>query len=88
MSHHKDTCFQHGFLCTALNAIYRKVSVKQYVFLRQKIRSMLEGSAVLPMNIEGNPHLKYICNASMFAAMAHAYRLGIIDQWITNQKEK
>ena len=88
MSHHEDYCFQHGFLCTAINIAYLHLSGKQHDFLRQKIRNMLNGYFVLPIVMENDLHHKYLGNESMFAAMAHAYRLGIIDQWITNQKEK
>lgn len=88
MSYCENTCFQHGFLCTALESICHKISVGQYGFLRRKIHSMLNGNDVLSVEAEGNPQLKYLGNESMFAAMSHAYRLGIIDQWITNQKEK
>lgn len=88
MSHHEDICFQHGFLCTALNSSYRFLSERQSAFLREKIDDMLNGYFVLPIVMENDLHHKYLGNESMFAAMAHAYRLGIIDQWIANQKEK
>src|SRR5574343_1800555 len=87
-SHHEDVCFQHGFLCIALSSSYRYLSGSQCDFLRQKIHSMLNGNDILPVRVEGNPQLKYLNNEVMFAAMAHAYRLGIVDQWIASQKEK
>ena len=88
MSHREGTCLQHGFLCMALDSMYRKLSVRQYDFLRRKIRNALNGITVLPIVMEDDLYHQYLGNEVMFAAMSHAYRLGIIDQWIANQKEK
>lgn len=88
MSHHEDPCYHYGFLCTALSSVDHKVSKRQHDFLRQKIHSMLNGSAVLHIKMENNLHHQYLHNEHKFAAMAHAYRMGVIDQWIANQKEK
>ena len=88
MSLCKEPGYQFGFLCTALSRICNSLTPAQIAFLREKVDDVLQGNAVIQISIGGDFHLNYLGDDVSFAAMAHAYRLGIIDQWITNQKEK
>ena len=88
MSNSEEVCYQFGFFCTALSHICNSLTLAQIEFLRGKVDDVLQGNTAIQINIGGAFHLNYLVDDVSFAAMAHAYRLGIVDQWITNQKEK
>ena len=88
MSNSEEVCYQFGFFCTALSRIWDRMTPYQIEFLRKKVGYILQGNATIQIVMEGDFQFNYLNDDESFAAMAHAYRLGIIDQWITNQKEK
>lgn len=72
---------RYGFLCIAIIRI-STLPHHQYVFLREKVKGMLNGRHVMDIEMDGDLHTNYVYDDAMFAAMNHAYRLGIVDQWI------
>jgi hypothetical protein len=84
LSHHEESAHRYGFLCTALQRIL--LPVEQRDFIKGLIDSALGGASILPTDLPFGGD--YLGNPPMFEAINHAYRLGMVDQWITNQKEK
>jgi hypothetical protein len=83
-SHHDDSAYRYGFLCSALSDTL--LPRDQADFIRYRIILLLDGASVLPMHLAFSG--RYMEDPPMFEAIHHAYRLGIVDQWITNHKEK